>query len=68
MSGDSRKEGRMTRYLCDLLNVSRSGYCNYIQAADTRLERALLDTKAGELIKKAFHKTVSSGYKGHRDE
>ncbi|MFD0698746.1 IS3 family transposase [Paenibacillus sp. GCM10027628] len=48
--------GRMTRYLCDLLNVSRSGYYNYIQAAGTRLERSLSDVKAGELIKKAFHR------------
>ncbi|SDO73282.1 hypothetical protein SAMN04487897_120100, partial [Paenibacillus sp. yr247] len=46
--------GRMTRYLCDLLNVSRSGYYSYIQAVDTRNERSLSDVKAGELIKKAF--------------
>lgn len=48
--------GRMTRYLCELLNVSRSGYYNYLQAADTRLERARLDAEAGEWIKKAFHR------------
>lgn len=48
--------GRMTRYLCDLLNVSRSGYYNYIQAAETRKERSLSDVKAGELIKKTFHR------------
>jgi putative transposase len=48
--------GRMTRYLCELLNVSRSGYYSYIQAADARLERVRLDATAGELIKKAFHR------------
>jgi putative transposase len=48
--------GRMTRYLCELLNVSRSGYYSYIQAVDTRNERSLSDAKAGELIKKAFHR------------
>jgi putative transposase len=46
---------RMTRYLCELLNVSRSGYYSYVKAADTRLERARLDVIAGEWIKKAFH-------------
>jgi putative transposase len=48
--------GRMTRYLCELLNVSRSGYYSYLQAADTRLERSRLDAEAGEWIKKAFHR------------
>lgn len=45
----------MTRYLCKLLNVSRSGYYSYVKAADTRLERARLDAVAGERIKKAFY-------------
>jgi putative transposase len=48
--------GRMTRYLCELLNVSRSGYYSYLKAADTRLERSRLDAVAGEWIKKAFHR------------
>ncbi|WP_138752134.1 IS3 family transposase [Paenibacillus sinopodophylli] len=47
--------GRMTRYLCELLDVSRSGYYNYVKAADARLERARLDVVAGEWIKKAFY-------------
>ncbi|WP_307607029.1 IS3 family transposase [Paenibacillus sp. V4I9] len=47
---------RSTRYLCDLLHVSRSGYYNYIQAVETRKERSLSDVKAGKLIKKAFHR------------
>ena len=48
--------GRTTRYLCDLLHVSRSGYYNYLQAVDTRKERSLSDAKAGGLIKKAFNR------------
>lgn len=52
--------GRMARYLCELLNVSRSGYYRYLQAADTRLERARMDAEAGEWIKKAFNR---KGYK-----
>lgn len=45
---------RMTRYLCELLNVSRSGYYSYLKAADAREERARADSVAGNLIKKAF--------------
>lgn len=52
--------GRMTGYLCGLLNVSRSGYYSYIHAVDSRLERAISDAEAGDLIKKAFHRR---GYK-----
>ncbi len=44
----------MTRYQCELLNVSRSGYYKYLKAADARKERARLDAEAGELIKRAF--------------
>ncbi|EFM11085.1 Integrase catalytic region [Paenibacillus curdlanolyticus YK9] len=51
---------RMTRYLCQLLNVSRSGYYNYLNSADKREERASADERAGELIKKAFNRR---GYK-----
>ncbi|MFI2859107.1 IS3 family transposase [Paenibacillus sp. JSM ZJ436] len=50
----------MTGYLCSLLNVSRSGYYSYLQAADSRLERIRSDAEAGELIKKAFERR---GYK-----
>jgi len=52
--------GRMTRYLCSLLNVSRSGYYSYVHAADSRLERVRSDAEAGQLIKKAFGRR---GYK-----
>lgn len=52
--------GRMTRYLCELLQVSRSGYYSYIQAVESRLKRTQSDDNAGMLIKKAFHRR---GYK-----
>jgi putative transposase len=45
---------RMTGYLCGLLDVSRSGYYNYLKTADFRLVRAQADQGAGELISKAF--------------
>lgn len=51
---------RMTRYLCELLNVSRSGYYSYLKAAGAREERARLDAEAGELIQRAFRRR---GYK-----
>lgn len=48
--------GRMTGYLCKLLDVSRSGYYNYLVSADKRQERALKDEHAGALVQKAFHR------------
>lgn len=51
---------RMTRYLCELLNVSRSGFYSYLKGAHARLERARRDAEAGELVKKAFRRR---GYK-----
>ncbi|MCR8965955.1 hypothetical protein O0550_22675 [Brevibacillus halotolerans] len=48
---ERRQFKRMTRYQCELLNVSRSGYYNYLKAADARKERARLDAEAGELIR-----------------
>ena len=48
--------GRITRYLCNLLHVSRSGYYSYIQATEARKKRSLSDVRAGELIKKAFYR------------
>jgi len=55
---DAVKQGfkRMTRYLCELLNVSHSGYYSYLKAAETREERDRRDTEAGELIKRAFRR------------
>jgi transposase InsO family protein len=52
--------GRMTRYFCELLEVSRSGYYHYLQAADARLQRTREDEEAGRWIKKAF---VRRGFK-----
>ena len=48
--------GRMARYFCQMLGVSRSGYYNYLHTADKRLARAQADEKAGALIKKAFNR------------
>lgn len=48
--------GRMTGYLCELLEVSRSGYYSYVNAANSRLLRQQADADAGELIKKAFQR------------
>jgi putative transposase len=48
--------GRLTRYFCQLLDVSRSGYYNYLSSADRRQERALVDEQAGAMIKKAFNR------------
>jgi putative transposase len=47
---------RMTGYLCGLLDVSRSGYYNYLKAVDSRLARQQADQEAGELINKAFNR------------
>ncbi|CAM3570555.1 HTH-like domain-containing protein [Paenibacillus glucanolyticus] len=47
---------RMTRYFCELLNVSRSGYYSYLKAIASRLKRIRSDEEAGGLIKKAFNR------------
>ncbi|WP_036746397.1 IS3 family transposase [Paenibacillus sp. UNC451MF] len=47
---------RMTRYFCQLLGVSRSGYYNYLKSSDKRLARIKADEQAGALIKKAFNR------------
>jgi len=51
---------RMTRYFCDLLEVSRSGYYSYIKASGSREAREQLDLAAKETILKAFNRR---GYK-----
>ncbi|WP_202113207.1 HTH domain-containing protein [Paenibacillus sp. MMS18-CY102] len=48
--------GRKTGYLCELLDVSRSGFYNYLLSAPKREERARKDEQSGALIKKAFHR------------
>ncbi|WP_035445780.1 IS3 family transposase [Bacillus sp. UNC41MFS5] len=51
---------QMTKYFCELLEVSRSGYYSYLKAADRRRERELEDLKMKEIILKAFNRR---GYK-----
>ena len=51
---------RMTKYFCDLLEVSRSGYYSYIKASGSREAREKLDLAAKETILKAFNRR---GYK-----
>lgn len=51
---------RMTRYFCDLLEVSRSGYYSYLKASSSREAREQLDLEAKRMILKAF---TRRGYK-----
>ncbi len=44
----------MTRYFCDLLGVSRSGYYSYLKASSIREAREKLGLKAKEIILKAL--------------
>jgi len=50
----------MTRYFCDLLEVSRSGYYSYLKASTIREAREQLDLEVKEIILKAFKRR---GYK-----
>lgn len=50
----------MTRYFCDLLDVSRSGYYSYLNASSVREAREKLELEAKEIILKAFKRR---GYK-----
>jgi putative transposase len=51
---------RMTRYFCELLDVSRSGYYSFLKTATSREAREQLDLHAKEIILKAFNRR---GYK-----
>jgi putative transposase len=51
---------QITKYFCELLGVSRSGYYSYLKSADSRLESELEDLKVKEIILKAFNRR---GYK-----
>ncbi|WP_138420940.1 IS3 family transposase [Aquibacillus sediminis] len=51
---------RMTKYFCDLLDVSRSGYYSYLKASASRESREKLDIEVKEIILKAFNRR---GYK-----
>lgn len=44
----------MTKYFCDLLDVSRSGYYSYLQASTSRESREKLDLEAKEIILKGI--------------
>lgn len=50
----------ITKYFCELLGVSRSGYYNYLKAEDTRNTREDIDLKMKHIILKAFDRR---GYK-----
>lgn len=50
----------MTKYFCELLDVSRSGYYSYIQSADIREAREKADVAVKDQILKAFNRR---GYK-----
>lgn len=51
---------QMTKYFCNLLEVSRSGYYSYLKASDTREAREKLDLEAKDIILEAFNRR---GYK-----
>lgn len=51
---------RMTRYFCELLDVSRSGFYSYLNAYSVREAREKLDLEARGFILKAFNRR---GYK-----
>lgn len=51
---------KLTTYFCEVLNVSRSGYYNYINSEDARKQRDNNDLFAKDLILKAFNRR---GYK-----
>lgn len=44
----------MTRYFCELLGVSRSGYYHYLQTVDLRIKRAQKDEESVKWVMKAF--------------
>ncbi|AQR92668.1 integrase core domain protein [Clostridium saccharobutylicum] len=50
----------LTRYFCELLDVSRSGYYNYINSKENRIARENKDLEAKNMILKAFNRR---GYK-----
>ncbi len=51
---------RMTKYFCELLGVSRSGFYGYLNASESRLEREKADLESKNIILKAFNRR---GYK-----
>lgn len=57
---ESNNFKNLTKYFCRLLDVSRSGYYNYINSEDIRKRRDSKDLSAKNLILKAFNRR---GYK-----
>ncbi|WP_432807539.1 hypothetical protein [Pseudobacillus badius] len=57
---EQNQYSRMTKYFCDLLDVSRSEYYSYLKASSSREASESLDVEAKEMILKAFH---HRGYK-----
>jgi len=51
---------RMVTYFCALLNVSRSGYYNYLKTSETRAAKEMKDRETHDLILQAFNR---HGYK-----
>lgn len=49
-----------TKYLCELMSVSRSGYYSFLNSVDTRNDRENMDLEAKRHILKAFNRR---GYK-----
>jgi len=50
----------MTKYFCELMSVSRSGYYSFLNSVDTRNDRESMDLEARRHILKAFNRR---GYK-----
>jgi len=51
---ESNSFKRVAGYFCELLDVSRSGYYNYIGSEISRIAREKLDLEAKEVVLKAF--------------
>ncbi len=51
---DTLKANKMVSHLCEIANVSTSGYYNYLNSIDTRLSKEEHDLKLKEVIVKAI--------------
>ncbi|PRR80973.1 hypothetical protein CLVI_28840 [Clostridium vincentii] len=52
---NTNKFKNLTRYFCGILDVSRSGYYNYINSEDSRINKEEMDLNARDIILKAFN-------------
>lgn len=57
---EQNKLKNITKYFCELLGVSRSGYYSYLKAKDTRNTKEYRDLKIKDIVLKAFNRR---GYK-----